>query len=63
MKVYQDVKEARVGLVDYFRFYDDENPHQALGYLAPAEVFNSISVEAACGLMIQSLMLKTQGTA
>ena len=27
------------GVGDYFRFYNGLRPHQALGYLTPAEVF------------------------
>jgi len=41
LRAYQDGKEARVGLGDYFRFYNAERPHQALGYRTPAEVFTS----------------------
>jgi len=41
LKAYQDGKDARAGIRDYFRFYNTEHSHQALGYLTPAEVFNS----------------------
>jgi len=36
----------RVGLGNYFRFYNSERPHQAMGYRTPAEVFTSTTVEA-----------------
>ena len=36
LKVYQDGREARIGLGNYFRFYNTERPHQALGYRTPA---------------------------
>jgi len=45
LKAYQDGKEAMAGISDYFRFYNSERPHQALGYRTPAEVFNIISTE------------------
>ena len=40
LKAYADAHEARKGLEDYFRFYNDLRPHQALGYRTPAEVFH-----------------------
>ena len=40
LKAYQDGKEARSSIRNYFRFYNFERPHQALGYRTPAEVFN-----------------------
>jgi putative transposase len=36
---YQTMKEAWQGLQRYFVFYNQERPHQALGYLTPAEVY------------------------
>jgi len=39
LKAYQDGKEARAGIGNYFRFYNTQRPHQALGYRTPAEVF------------------------
>ena len=40
LKVYANVLEAQRGLEDYFRFYNDLRPHQALDYQTPAEVFH-----------------------
>ena len=40
LKAYSNVTEARRELEDYFRFYNDLRPHQALGYRTPAEVFH-----------------------
>jgi putative transposase len=57
LKAYQDGRDARVSLGDYFRFYNTERPHQALGYRTPAEVFNSIRVEATSRGMVESLTL------
>ena len=40
LKAYANVAEARRELGDYFRFYNDLRPHQALGYRTPTEVFH-----------------------
>ena len=40
LKTYADAREARRELRDYFRFYNDQRPHQALGYRTPAEVYH-----------------------
>jgi len=55
LKAYQDGREARIGLGNYFRFYNTERPHQALGYRTPAEVFTSTSVGATSTSMVESL--------
>ena len=39
LKAYANGLEARQGLREYFRFYNERRPHQALGYRTPAEVF------------------------
>jgi putative transposase len=39
LKDYGVVDEARRGLGDYFALYNNERPHQSLGYRAPAEVY------------------------
>ena len=41
LKGYQRVPEARSGIGAYLRFYNEERPHQALGYRTPREVFES----------------------
>jgi len=63
LKAYQDGRDARVGIGDYFRFYNAERPHQALGYLTPAEVFTSSPVEVTHRGMVESLTLDTLRTA
>jgi len=63
MKAYQDGKEARVGIGDYFRFYNTERPHQSLCYRTPAEVFTSSLVAVTQGGMVESLSSDTQRTA
>jgi len=55
LRAYQDGREARVSLGNYFRFYNTERPHQSHGYRTPAEVFNSMVVEATRGDMVESL--------
>ena len=39
IKAYGSVAEARQGIGGWLRFYNDERPHQALGYRTPREVF------------------------
>jgi putative transposase len=63
LKAYQDGRDARAGIGDYFRFYNAERPHQALGYMTPAEVFASIPGEATPGGMVESLTPDTLRTA
>jgi len=55
LKAYQDGREARIGLDNYFRFYNTERPHQTHGYRTPAEVYSVIPVEATNGGMVESL--------
>jgi putative transposase len=38
LKDYAAVPELEAGLAGYFRFYNDERPHQSLDYRTPAEV-------------------------
>lgn len=38
LRDYQDVKETRMGLGNYFRFYNTQRLHQSLGYKTPYEV-------------------------
>ena len=38
IKCYECVPELESGLSAYFRFYDEERPHQSLGYKTPGEV-------------------------
>ena len=62
LKAYQDGRDARVGIGDYFRFYNTERPHQALGYRTPAEVF-TIAIESVCKGVIESLTSSAPRTA
>lgn len=38
---FATVRDAREGLAEYFRFYNESRPHQALGYRTPAEVYGA----------------------
>lgn len=40
LRDYSDLPAARAGLGSYFRFYNQERPHQGLAYRTPAEVLN-----------------------
>jgi putative transposase len=39
LKAYSDAREARREIDRYIQFYNEERPHQALGYKTPAEVY------------------------
>jgi len=41
LKDYQDGRDARIGIGEYFRFYNNERPHQALRYRTPSEVYRA----------------------
>jgi putative transposase len=41
LKEYASVADAAASLHHYFRFYNEERPHQSLGYRTPAQVFQS----------------------
>ena len=63
LKAYQSGKEARIGIGDYFRFYNTARPHQALDYRTSAEVFTTIPFEDTKEGMIESLTPGTIDTA
>ena len=54
LNAYQDGREARISLGNYFRFYNTERPHQTLGYRTPAEVFAPILVSTNDRSMVES---------
>ena len=37
---YQNIPECKVGLDEYFRFYDTERRHQSLDYKTPQEIYS-----------------------
>lgn len=54
LKAYGDGREARAGIGDYFRFYNTQRPHQALGYRTPGEVYSSNRVAIIEDAVIES---------
>jgi putative transposase len=62
LKAYQDGREARAGIGEYFRFYNTQRPHQALGYRTPAEVY-STPMESVNRGMVESVEPITSGKA
>jgi putative transposase len=63
LRAYQDAREAQMSLAGYFRFYNAERPHQALGYRTPTEVYNSAKMEVTNANMVKSLLSQTPRTA
>jgi putative transposase len=53
LKAYKDGREARIGIGNYFRFYNTERPHQVLGYRTPGKVYFD-AVEPTNGGMVVS---------
>lgn len=45
LRDYKTVKEAKMALARYFEFYNNERPHQAIGYRTPREVYFSRTAE------------------
>ena len=45
LKAYSNGREAKTGLDVYFSFYNNQRPHQALGYRTPVEVHSAASDE------------------
>ena len=43
---YDTVKDARAGIAAYFGFFNDERPHDALGYQTPASFYDGLLREA-----------------
>ena len=54
LKAYQNGRDARIGIGDYFRFYNTQRHHQALGYKTPAEEYFSDRVVIINEAMIES---------
>jgi putative transposase len=39
LRDYRLVREAQKGIGDWFRFYNQDRPHQSLGYQTPARIY------------------------
>ena len=44
---YDTVQVARAGIDRYFQFFNDERPHNALGYQTPASFYDGLLGEVA----------------
>ena len=42
LKDYSDMRDVKAGLSSYFKFYNNERIHQALGYRTPREIYYDI---------------------
>jgi putative transposase len=49
IKDYERVQELESGLTAYFRFYDEDRPHQSLGYRTPGAVYRAGTAPAIGG--------------
>lgn len=47
LKEYESMKEARFGIGNYFKFYNDSRPHSMLGQQTPAGFYEEMKREAA----------------
>ena len=47
LHAYDDLSVARSGIRDWFAFYNDERPHQALGYQTPRNFYDLMAKKAA----------------
>jgi putative transposase len=56
LKAYGGGVEARDNIEEYFRFYNNQRPHQSLDYRTPAEIYNSTMMEESDGDVLQSLL-------
>lgn len=45
---YETPRDARVGLSRYLSFYNERRPHQALGYLTPAQIYTKTTAISSC---------------
>jgi putative transposase len=59
LKGYSTMVELTLGMTDYFAFYNDERPHQALGYKTPNRVYQSANgggamiVDKFCAALVE----------
>ena len=60
LKAYQNGTEARKGIGAYLAFYNQERPHQALGYRSPGQVFHAVSPQR-CLLELPRVLPSDEG--
>lgn len=61
LKDYQQVRDAVLGLGDYFAFYNLERPHQSLGYRTPYEAYHGLDWGAGDGTPVSPNSLTITG--
>lgn len=59
IKSYNDIVEARAGLTEYFRIYNNERPHSGLNDLTPSEVYFNKFINYQVPDLPPSWVLKT----
>jgi putative transposase len=59
LKEYDSVREAVRSLGAYFRFYNQDRPHQSLGYRTPLEVYTS---KGDSGTVPDNILSRTRST-
>lgn len=59
LKAYEDIKEARVNIAEWIRFYNFDRPHQALGYKTPWEVYQQEPTLAPGGSVTTTVVTAT----
>jgi putative transposase len=47
LRDYQTPREARIGITEYIRYYNDERPHQSIDYCTPSKLYLASSAAAA----------------
>ena len=47
LHAYETLPEARLGIGSYFKFFNDERPHEALGYQTPSGFYHGLLEQAA----------------
>ena len=61
LRAYESVREARARIEAYMNFYNNERPHQALGYRTPTQTCNEaqdqLSDTAAADSLNSTLLL------
>lgn len=45
LKSYQNLEEARLGLTEYFYFYNNKRKHQSLDYRTPTQVYFDVRID------------------
>ena len=60
-RAYETVTEARKGIADYLRYFNEERPHQGLGNRTPDDVFYKRKPLPKCSITQRSDTIKNAG--